>query len=383
MRIKTLSDVKIPRGARVLVRGDFDAVIQNGKIKDDFRLSAILPTIQLIARRGGRLRLMGHLGRPHGKRAAHLSLKPVALYLSRILKRKIIFMDDPRRFDPEKDRSSNILFFENLRFFKGEEENSYLFAERLARWGDVYIDDAFANAHRAHASMDRIGRRLPSAAGLRFAQEVDTLSRLLHDLRYPALAVLGGAKLETKLPFIEKFLKMGYEVLVGGALANTIFYAKKIPLGKSPINIRLVSLLRRIIANPHLHLPVDFSVAPSVKSSSRISAVDGVRRGEINCDIGPATVRNFSALIGRAQTVVWNGPLGFAERRRFAQGTVAVARAITGGRAFSLVGGGDTIALLSQYGALKGFSHISTGGGAMLEFLAGKKLPGVEVLKNK
>lgn len=381
MRLKTLSDAQISCGTRVLVRGDFDVASRNGKIKDDFRLQAILPTVQFIDRRGGYIRFMGHFGRPGGRKMARFSLKPVAARLSKILHRKIIFINNPREFNQDNNHASDILFFENLRFFKEEEENSPLFARRLARWGDLYIDDAFANAHRAHASMDKIGRILPSAAGMRFAKEVEILSRVLHSPRYPAVAVLGGAKLETKLPLIERFLKMGYEVLVGGALINTIFYAKNMTIGKSSVNSRLVPLLRRIISNPHLHLPVDLHVARSVKSDPRISEIGAVHGDEVNCDIGPVTIKNFGSLIRRAKTIVWNGPLGFAERREFAKGTVAVARVIVKSRTFSVVGGGDTVALLSQYGVLKGFSHVSTGGGAMLEFLAGKKLPGVEVLK--
>ncbi|MBI2122181.1 MAG: phosphoglycerate kinase [Candidatus Sungbacteria bacterium] len=373
MRIKTLSDVRISRGTRVLLRGDFDVAVRAGKIKDDFRLRAIIPTIEFIIGHGGCPRLMGHMGRPHGKKTAQASLKPVAEYISRALRRRVLFVGDPRIFDKNMDGRQEILFFENLRFFKGEEENSSLFARRLSRWGDLYIDDAFANAHRAHASVDKIARLLPSAAGLRFIEEVKALGRLLQGPRRPAVAVLGGAKLETKLPLIERFLKIGYEVLVGGALVN--------PALPFIINKRNLSPLRRIISSPRLHLPVDLRVARSVRSRTRISGIGAVRAGEINYDIGPETIQSFCASIRRAKTIVWNGPLGFAEYRKFAKGTVAIARAIAGSGTFSVMGGGDTIALLSQYGVLKGFSHISIGGGAMLEFLAGKKLPGVEVLR--
>ena len=368
--------MRISRGARVLVRGDFDVAVKDGKIKDDFRLRAILPTIQYIDKCGGRIRFMGHLGRPRGKRVPHMSLKPVAAHLSRTLKRRIIFIDDPRAFDPEQDRSLDILFFENLRFFNGEEKNSLQFARRLARWSDIYLDDAFANAHRSHASVDRIARLLPSAAGLRFAQEVKVLSHLFRAPRYPAVAVLGGAKLETKLPLIERFLKTGYDVLVGGALVNPVIpFINKRGISKKSNSIR------RIISNPRLHLPADLCVALSAGSRPRIVQIGDIRRDEVNYDIGPATVKNFCTLIHRAKTIVWNGPLGFAERKEFAKGTVAVARAITKSRAFSVVGGGDTVTLIAHYGVLKGFSHVSTGGGAMLEFLAGKKLPGVEALR--
>lgn len=350
MKLKTLKEARIRRGARVILRADLDVGVKNGRVVDDLRIRAGLATIRYLLRCGASIRIVGYLGRPQGKRNKRLSLEPVARLLRRILKRRVVFLPNP--FSKESIRkhlrSRDIIFFENIRFWPKEQENSISFARRLADWGDYYVNDAFANSHRREASIAALAALLPSFAGLRLAKEVSVLEKVLRNPARPLVVIIGGVKLETKLPAVRLFLKDADKVLVGGAIAN------------------------ELLANPEfvrhkkIHLPLG-----------------GVGNARPYKDIDGKTVRLFVSLIKDARTIVWNGPLGVAEIPKFTQGTKAIARALARSKAFTVVGGGHTIAALRQYGLLNGFSHVSTGGGAMLEFLAGKKLPGVEALKKR
>lgn len=346
--MRSLSDAPIKKGTRVILRADFDVPLKNGKVADDFRIRETLPTVQYVLKKGGLLRIISHLGRPGGKKKRGLSLLPVARYLERILKRRGVFMSDwIDRTDWTAKTYPEILLFENLRFFPGEEKNDFAFVSRLAELGDIYVNEAFANSHRAHASMEALARLRPSFAGLRLEKEINALDRVLTRFRRPLIAVLGGVKLETKLPVIRRFLKIADKILLGGELANEFLS------GRARIRSRKILL-----------------------------PADGLGVYGAFKDIGPETIERFVSVLGKARTVVWNGPLGIAENPKFTRGTKAVARALARSKAFTVVGGGDTIAALRKYGLLDGFSHVSIGGGAMLEFLAGKKLPGIEALKS-
>lgn len=349
MRLRTLQEAPIKKGTRVIVRADLDVGVRNGKIVDDLRILAGLPTIRYLLRRGAGICIAGYLGRPHGKRDKKLTLRPVARQLGKMLKQKIVFLPDPfnKRSILKYRDSSSIIFFENIRFWPEEAENSVFFARRLAEWGHVYVNDAFANSHRREASVVALAALLPSYAGLRLAKEVSVLERILNNPLRPLVVVIGGTKLETKLPIVRRFLKGADKILVGGVIANE-FLRKRPRKGDKKI------ILPR----------------------------DGLDNGHGGFeDIGPETIRLFVSLLRQARTVVWNGPLGHAEIPEFAEGTKAVARALARSNAFTVVGGGDTIAILRKYRLLRSFDHVSTGGGAMLEFLAGKKLPGIEALK--
>jgi len=385
MMLRTLEAMAIERGARVLLRADCDVAIREGIVEEGFRIRANLDTIRFLLERGARVRIISHIGRPHGKQVADLSLRPVGEYLARLLRRKVIFVSDP--FSPESYReyrdSPEVLLLENLRFWSGEEANNRAFARDLSRLGDVFVNEAFANAHRPHASVVALPRLLPSFAGLHFAKEVVTLSRLFENPARPFVAVLGGAKLETKIPLIRRFLRYADRVLIGGALANTLIAGRGISVGKSLVDTSQAGIFVRGLTK--LFLPSDVIVSPALREglSGSVRSIHEISVGEYVADIGPETQRHFAALLKGAKTVVWNGPLGYAEASAFAVGTKFIARAITRSRAFTVVGGGDTVAALAKYKLLRGFSYVSTAGGAMLAFLAGERLPGVEALQNQ
>ncbi len=382
--LRTMDTISWKRHMRVLIRIDGDVAMEGKHITDDFRIRQALPTINAALRRGACVRIISHRGRPHGAVAPFLTQVPVATCLSQFLKKKITFIRNP--FDEivfqKFNSSQDILFFENIRFWEGEEKNSVAFARALSRWGDIYINDAFANSHRNHSSMLALARTLPSYAGMNLVKEVEALGRVMTHPEHPLVAILGGAKLETKVPLIKRFLKSADHVLIGGAIANTLFVALGLNVGKSVVDNKKRKITR-LLSHKKLHLPSDVVVTKSLLSSSsvRLCSRDEVRSNEYIVDIGPKTLKQFSSLLRGSRMIVWNGPLGFAEVPRFAEGTKNLASAIQRIHAFKLVGGGDTIALLNMYHALKGFTYISTGGGAMLEFLAGKKLLSIDILK--
>ncbi|OHA00375.1 MAG: phosphoglycerate kinase [Candidatus Sungbacteria bacterium RIFCSPHIGHO2_02_FULL_47_11] len=408
-------------GKRVLLRADFDVAVKNGRIQDYSRINTNIPTIKFILRAGGYIRIVTHLGRPHGKVIPSLSMKKIAIQLGRMLRRKIIFLRNPydRRSFKAYNNSPEIIFFENIRFWPGEEKNSPSFAKKLSAWGDLYVNECFATSHRKHASFVAVAHALPAFAGCYLEKEIFYLDKVLVKPRWPVVTVLGGSKLETKLPLVEVFLKKQYDVLVGGAIANTLLAARNVSVGQSLVEHDYFERVRNVLFNPRLHLPCDVVTAPALKSRSvHIVDVDRIPRNETVFDIGPRTIGQFETVLRTARTIFWNGPVGYAEIPRFARGTVALARACTQSSAFSVLGGGDTSVALRKYGVLHpvrdaerknprgvnavcgthfhvrcrkeqisngvhGFGHVSTGGGAMLEFLAGGKLPGIEALKRK
>ena len=371
-------------GKRVIVRTDFDVAFRDGKIDEDFRIRANVETLQLILHSGGRVRMITHRGRPEGRKQAALSIRPIATHLSRLLRRSVVVVDNP--FDESAyirhDDSSDILIFENIRFWPGEEKNDVLFERWLAKWGDLYVNEAFASSHRSHASMTALARLLPAYAGLHLMKEVGCLSSIFENPERPIVAILGGAKLETKLPLIRRFLKEADYVLIGGALANTLFSLRGFTVGKSVADHNVV-MPKAMFSNKKLYLPSDVVATRTLKSDSGIrrTEADHVSPDEYIVDIGPKTIRIFSDIAAKAGTIVWNGPLGYVEEKKSAEGTRKFAQAVAKMKAFKVVGGGDSIAVLSRYKLLRHFSFVSTGGGAMLEFLAGKKLPGLEALK--
>lgn len=347
--LRMLKDASIKKGTRVILRVDFDVVIKNGKIEDDFRIRATAPTIRYLLSRGARLLILTKRGHFKVKRSRALSTRVLIPHLERLCGEKVHFLSgfsQLKLFSASPDEKK-VFLFENLRFWPEEEANEPSFAKRFAETAEVYVSDNFGTAHRAHASVVGISKFLPSYAGFLVEREVEALERVIKNQRKPVVAVLGGAKLETKLPVVRRFLKSADKILVGGAIANEI--------------------LRK----------------PSRKINKKIILpCDGIDNGHGGFeDIGPNTIRLFVSLLRQAKTIVWNGPLGHAEIPEFAKGTKAIARAMARSNAFTVVGGGDTIAILRKYRLSRGFDHVSTGGGAMLEFLAGKKLPGIEVLR--
>jgi phosphoglycerate kinase len=365
------------RGKRVLVREDLNVPMEEGRIADDTRIRAAQPTLDALKRKGARVIVMSHLGRPEGKPDPKLSLRPVAEAMG------VRLVPDCLQPAGEVAEGEAVLL-ENVRFYPGDEENDPAFARKLAAQGEVYVNDAFAASHRAHASVVGVADYLPAYAGLLMLAELEALHRALDAPRKPLLAVVGGAKISTKAGVLEHLLPRVDTLAVVGAMANTFFKARGAAVGASLVEDKALDTARRVAAEggQKLLLPVDSVIAreaaPGVET--RLAGVDGIEPGWKILDIGPATVELLKDRVREAGTIVWNGPAGVAEITEFAAGTKALGEAIAASSAYSLIGGGDTAAAVEKLG-LSGFSHVSTGGGATLEAMEGKQLPGVAVLK--
>ncbi len=389
MRLRDITSAPLAQGTRVLLRVDVNAVLKKGGDGrfDDFRMREMIPVIAFLLRKGCRVRILGHLGRPNGRRVPRLSLALFSKRFEALLGRQIIFVRDPFSKDAYTrfNDANIILFFENLRFWPGEEKNSPSYARGLARWGDLYVNEAFSDSHRDHASITGIPKFLPAYAGIQFCREVAMLSRVRKNPRRPLIMVLGGAKVSTKLPLIRYFLGRADRILVAGAMANTVYGLSGIEIGKSTAE-RMPSTP----ASPGLFqksvflYPEDVRVAPYRSiSRGRITTkhIHSLSRGDFIGDIGPRSLARFIFEARRGRTVIWNGPLGYSDMKRFENGTRIFARALSHMHSFRVVGGGETAGLVHRLGLTKKFSHVSTGGGAMLEFLIGKRLPGIEAVK--
>lgn len=373
----------VPRNKRVLVRIDVNVPLRNGRVTDDMKIRASLPTIRLLAKKSAKIILMSHLGRPKGEVDEELRLKPVARRLSELLGKKVRYVQDCGRLAKEvaeELRPGEVMLLENLRFDAGEKKNGKAFAKRLASLADVYVNDAFSVCHRAHASVDAIAKLLPAYAGLLVQKEVKALSRLLKRPRRPFVVAMGGVKVSTKIGAIEALLKKADEVLIGGAMMFTFYRAQGKEVGRSAVERKNIPEARRLLkkAKGMLVLPEDVVVASSPKGAPRVVSAGRMPKNRIGLDIGPKTRRVYAQKLRKAKTVFWNGPMGLFEEKAFAKGTRAVARAIAECDGVTVVGGGDTEAAARAYVAE--YSHASTGGGAALEFLAGKKLPGLKAL---
>jgi phosphoglycerate kinase len=394
MRFRTLDAADV-KGRRVLVRVDFNVPMQNGEVADVSRIERNTPTITEIADRGGKVILLSHYGRPKG-RDPNESLKPVVAAVARILHRPIAFADDCVGEAAEKAvaalKPGDILCMENTRFHKGEEKNDSAFAAGLARLGDIYVDDAFSVAHRAHASVEAIAHLLPAYAGRAMQEELEALEKTLHAPQRPVAAIVGGAKVSTKLDLLGNLLTHVDTLIIGGGMANTFLAAQGKAVGKSLCEADLIKTARDILAaaksqNREIVLPVDVVVAQkfAAHAASRVVAVDDVGASDMILDIGPRTVEHVISVLARSKTLVWNGPFGAFEMEPFDNGTVEVAETAAEltatGKLVSIAGGGDTMAALNVAGVTGGFTYVSTAGGAFLEWLEGKVLPGVEVLK--
>jgi phosphoglycerate kinase len=388
----TVRDVDV-EGRRVFVRADLNVPLEDGRITDDTRIRASLPTIVYLLERGASVILASHLGRPKGKVNDALRMKPVADRLSNLLGRPVRMTGDALgpgvQVAVDKLRAGDLLMLENLRFHAAEEANDPEFAKALAGLADLYVNDAFGAAHRAHASTEGITHDLPAVAGLLMEREVDALSKLLHRPPRPFHAVIGGAKISGKLEVIEALLSRCQAVLLGGGMANTFLAAKDIELGKSLVEEDQLENARRIMAQARrkrvrLMLPTDAVIAAQIHHRARthVVAVDAVPKDQMVVDIGPDTRKAYAEHLAKAKTIFWNGPMGVFEVPQFAEGTNAIARTLARRSAatVTVVGGGDSVAAVEQLGLAEKMTHVSTGGGASLEFLEGKTLPGVAAL---
>ncbi len=393
MKKLSITDLDLS-GKRVFMRVDFNVPLADGKITDDTRIEAALPSIRYVIEKGGRLILASHLGRPKGKPEPKYSLKPVARRLSELLAAPVQFAPDC--VGPEAERmvsnlkNGDVLLLENLRFHAEEEKNDPALSKQLAALCDVYINDAFGAAHRAHASTAGIVAFVKqAAAGFLMQKEIEALHHALTNAEKPYVAIVGGAKISDKIELIENFINIADTILIGGAMAYTFLRAKCLATGRSLVETDKIDLARELLSKASqkkvsIELPVDHVIAAGLDSAeSETTAVDQTPADRMGLDIGPETVRRYSEMVRRAKTIVWNGPMGVFENPRFAQGTFAMARAVAESNAFSIVGGGDSAAAVAQSGMESRITHISTGGGASLEFLSGQKLPGIEALTDK
>ena len=398
MNKRSIKDLAL-KGRRVLMRVDFNVPIKNGAITDETRIRASLPTIEYALSQGVKvLILCSHLGRPKGKPSPEFSLKPVAEKLSQILKRPVTFAEDcvgePAKQAVASAPDGGVVLLENLRFHPEEEKNDPGFAKQLAELADVYVNDAFGSAHRAHASTEGVVHQIKeSAAGLLMAAELDHLGRVLERPDRPFIAILGGAKVSDKLEVIENLIPRVDALLIGGAMAYTFFKARGLPVGTSLVEDDLLGAAKEIDARAkgrglRFELPVDHVVAPKLEAgvpTETLAVGDAAIGDRMGLDIGPKTIDTYRSVIGGAKTVIWNGPMGVFEIEAFAKGTMEIAKAVASvstSTGTTVIGGGDSIAAVAKAGVTDRITHISTGGGASLEFLGGRELPGVAALPN-
>jgi phosphoglycerate kinase len=386
---KTIRDIDVS-GKRVLVRCDFNVPLEGGRITDDRRITEAIPTIQYLLDHGAAVVLASHLGRPKGV-TNEFTLAPVAERLHELLGREVKLLTDCVGPEVEAEtkelQPGQVVLLENVRFHPEEEKNDPAFAEQLAALADIYVNDAFGTAHRAHASTEGVAHHLPAVAGFLMEKEINYLGNAIENPKRPFLAILGGAKVKDKIAVIESLLPKVDKLLIGGGMAFTFLKAKGDEIGKSLLDETNLEYAERLVTHESdkLALPVDVVVTAELSEGAQtdIVPVEEIPADKLGADIGPETIENFAALIRAAGTVVWNGPMGVFEMKPFEAGTRAIAEALTECKGTTIVGGGDSAAAIEKFGLADKVSHVSTGGGASLEFLEGKELPGIAALMDK
>ncbi len=392
---KTVRDIDV-KGKRVLVRCDFNVPMQNGEITDDARIVGALPTIRYLAEHGARSILMSHMGRPKGEPKKEFSLAPVAARLSALLGREVKFVpsdvvvDDNVRAAAAAMKDGEVILLENTRYRKEETKNEEPFTSELASLGEIFVNDAFGTAHRAHCSTAGLASYMPAVSGFLIEKEIQFLDEAVNDPKRPFVAIMGGAKVGDKIPVIEELMKKVDTLIIGGGMAYTFFKAKGYEIGTSildeaSIDIAADTMAKAKRAGVRMLLPVDVVCASAFSNDAETATMDAdaMPKDMMGMDIGPKTRALYAEEIAKAGTVVWNGPMGVFEMSSFAEGTKAVAQAMADSGATTVIGGGDSAAAAKQFGFSDKMSHISTGGGASLEFLEGKELPGIAVLEDK
>lgn len=387
---KTIKDFDFSN-KKVLVRVDFNVPIKDGEVADDTRIQAALPTINYLIDQNAAVILCSHLGRPKGESKPELSLKPVAEYLGTIVDVPVTFSEDCIGETAEKKaqqlKFGEILVLENTRFYKGEKSNDPQMAKQLASLAEVFVNDAFGTAHRAHASNVGIAEYLPAYAGFLMEKEIQYLGKAIAEPKKPFVAILGGAKVSDKIGVIRNLFGKADQILIGGGMANTFFKAQGYPIGDSLVEMDVMETAREILneAGSTLRLPVDVVIADSFKEDAEFKTISmgPIPEGWTILDVGPETVESYAKVLGVAKTIVWNGPMGVFEFPNFAKGTFGVAQAVADSDGISIIGGGDSVAAINQSGLEDQVTHISTGGGASLEMLEGKTLPGMAALQDK
>ena len=386
---KTVRDIDV-KGKRVLVRVDYNVPIKEGKVGDDTRIRAAMPTLNYLLEHGAAVILFSHLGRPKGGPDPKFSLKPVAEYLSQLAGKPVAFAEDcvgpAAEVAAKALQPGGILLLENTRFHPEEEKNDLELAKKMAALADVYVNDAFGSAHRAHSSTEGVAHFLPAVAGFLLEEEIKYLGQAIANPKKPFIAILGGAKISDKIGVIRNLLTKADQVLIGGGMANTFFKAQGYPVADSLVEDAALETARQLlqVGGTRLRLPVDMVVGDKfeAEANSKTMPMGSVPDGWRIMDIGPATVAAYAKIVAGAGTVVWNGPMGVFEFPKFAHGTIGVAKAVADSRAISIIGGGDSVAAVSAAGLADRITHISTGGGASLEMLEGLVLPGLAALQD-
>jgi len=392
MNKATIADLDL-NDKTVLVRVDFNVPVKGGKITDDTRIKATLPTIRYLLQKNAKVVLMSHLGRPDGQKVPEMSLRPVAERLSELLGQPVIFVPDCIGEEVNETvsqaKAGDVILLENLRFYPQEEKNDPEFSRKLSELGEIYVNDAFGTAHRAHASTAGVASYLPAVAGFLMEKELNFLGKLLENPEKPFITILGGAKVKDKIGVIKNLSHKVDGFLIGGGMAFTFLKVQGYEIGKSILDEK-IQLAEEILNDCQakgvaFELPMDIVVAPEVKDGvpTKVVGKNLIPPDMIGVDIGPETCRAFADIIARAKTIFWNGPMGVFEIPAFAKGTEAVAKAMAENKGLTCVGGGDSVAAIDKLGLEDKFTHISTGGGASLEFMEGKELPGVAVLLDK
>jgi phosphoglycerate kinase len=391
IQIRTLDQLQFSPGARVFYRVDYNVPLEGATISDATRIEETLSSLRMLRERGAAIILASHLGRPKGERKEKYSLKPVREKLAELLGTDVQWADDCVGIDTSNLKAGELLLVENLRFHAGEEKNDGAFAAELRKLADYYVNDAFGACHRAHASIDALPRLFPkenTAGGLLLAKEVEFLQKVTNISERPFVALMGGAKIAGKIEPLEALIKLADKVLIGGGMANTFLAARGVPMGGSLVDTDSMDVAQRIMESherAEVVLPVDLVVADSLDNPTEIDeeaeVSDGYADNEKAFDIGPRTVKRYEAELKDAKLIFWNGPMGVFEKEEFAKGTMAMARAVAEADAVTVVGGGESVEAIKASGFADRITHISTGGGASLEFISGASLPGVEVLR--
>lgn len=387
---KTVEDINVA-GKRVLVRVDFNVPLQAGKVSDDTRIQAALPTIKYLIAQNAAIILCSHLGRPKGAPDPAFSLQPVADHLSELLSKPVIFVNDfvgpEAQKAAENLKTGEILLLQNTRFNPGETKNDPEVAKTLASMADIYVNDAFGSAHRAHASTEGVAHFIPGVSGYLMDKEIRYLGQVIENPEKPFVAVLGGAKIIDKIGVIRNLLAKADTILIGGGMANTFFYAQGYPVGDSLVDSDAAEIAKQLVndAGMRMRLPVDVVIADSFNNDAKVEIIPAgpVPEGWRILDIGPETIENYRKIVLGAKTIVWNGPMGVFEFPKFAIGTLEMANAVAECPGTTIVGGGDSVAAVNQSGESDRITHISTGGGASLEMLEGTVLPGYAILQDK
>lgn len=392
MKLKSISQLKNLKGKKVLLRVDFNVPVKDGKVKSDYKIVKSLPTIEYLVKKGARVILLSHLGRPKGF-DKNLSLQPVISHAENLLRHEIALCPEIREWEIITQqvgqlKNGHILALENIRFFKGEEDDDPKFSKKLASLADIFVLDGFAVAHRKASSVTGAAKYLPSYAGLLLAEEVTVLSRAMTKPKRPMVVILGGAKTETKIPLLKKFLKVADHILIGGGIFNTYLLAQGKKVGGSIVSSDLKYEVKRYLSNKKVVLPIDVVVGKENGDNAHLLTVDKVHvsRSEAIYDIGPGTASLYAAYLKKANTLIMNGALGKFEQRPYQFGTYSLAHlfaARSKGKALGIAGGGETVEILEHLKLMSDVDLVSTGGGALLEFLSGTKLPGLKALEKK